>query len=263
MEPRARSFLALATAALLWTGLATAEPVIVRHVEGLVHDFLSLRSPGGDAIAEGELIQNAQGDRVTSRVVFHFKDGSLYDQTAIFSQRGHFQLISYQLVQKGPAFERSLDMMIDCATGHVTVAYENERGEEQVEDEHMDLPADLANGLVPVLLKNVQPDALPTSLTFVVPTPEPRLVKITVTVAGTEPFSVAGSTYKATHYVLKVDIGGIAGLIASLVGKLPPDSHLWILEGVAPAFLRSQSPMFLGGPIWQMDIVGPVWPGER
>ena len=263
MEPRTRSFLALATAALLWTRVAAAEPVAVRHVEGLVHDFLSLRAPGGDSLAEGELIQNAQGDRVTSRVVFHFKDGSLYDQTAVFSQRDHFQLISYHLVQKGPAFERSLDMMIDCPTGHVTVAYENERGEETVEDEHMDLPADLANGLIPVLLKNVQPDALPSSLSFVAPTPKPRLVKITVTVAGTEPFSFAGSTHKATHYVLKVDISGITGLIAPLVGKQPPDSHVWILEGEAPTFLRSQAPMFMDGPIWQMDIVGPVWPGER
>jgi hypothetical protein len=263
MEPRTRSFLTLAAAALLSARVAAAEPVVVQHVEGLAHSFLSLRTPGGDPIAEGELIQNAQGDRVTSRVVFHFKDGSLYDQTAVFSQRGHFQLISYRLVQKGPAFERSLDMMIDCPTGHVTVAYENERGEEKVEDEHMDLPADLANGLIPVLLKNLQPDTLPSSLSFVAPTPTPRLVKIAVTVAGAEPFSFAGSARKATHYVLKVDISGIAGLIAPLVGKQPPDSHVWILEGEAPAFLRSQAPMFLGGPTWQMDIVSPVWPGER
>ena len=263
MEPRTRSFRALATAALLWTRVAAAEPVVVRHVEGLVHSFLSLRTPGGDAIAEGELIQNAQDDRVTSRVVFNFKDGSLYDQTSIFSQRGHFQLISYRLVQRGPSFERPLDMMIDCPTGRVTVAYENERGEEKVEDEHLDLPADLANGLIPVLLKNVQPDALPSSLSFVAPTPKPRLVKITLSVAGAEPFSFAGSTHRATHYVLKVDISGITGLIAPLVGKQPPDSHVWILEGVAPAFLRSQSPLFMDGPIWQMDIVDSAWPGDR
>lgn len=263
MEPRTRSFLALATAALLWTRVAAAEPVVVRHVEGLVHDFLSLRSPGGDSLAEGELIQNAQGDRVTSRVVFHFRDGSLYDQTAVFSQRGHFQLISFNLVQKGPAFEPSLDMTIDCPTGHVTIAHENERGEKKVEDEYMDLPADLANGLIPVLLKNLQPDELPASLSLVAATPKPRLVKITVTVAGAESFSFAGSTRKAAHYVLKVDISGIAGLIAPLVGKQPPDSHVWILEGIAPAFLRSQAPMFMDGPIWQMDIVRPVWPGER
>jgi hypothetical protein len=127
----------------------------------------------------------------------------------------------------------------------------------------MDLPADLANGLIPILLKNVQQDALPSSLSFVAATPKPRLVKLAVAVAGSEPFSVAGSARKATHYVLKVDIGGIAGFIAPLVGKQPPDSHVWILEGEAPAFVRSQAPMFTGGPTWQIDLVSPVWPGGR
>jgi hypothetical protein len=258
-----RIFLALAAAVWLRTGVASAEPVVVRHVEGLVHGFLSLRSPEGDVLANGDLIQDSRDDRVTSHLLFHFKDGSLHDETAVFSQRGHFQLISYHLVQKGPAFERPLDMMIDCPTGHVTVDYKTEHGEEKVEDEHMDLPGDLANGLIPVLLKNVQPDALPSGLSFVAATPKPRLVKIAVAVAGSEPFSIAGSARKATHYVLKVDIGGIAGFIAPLVGKQPPDSHVWILEGEAPAFVRSQAPMFMGGPVWQTDLVSPVWPGGR
>jgi hypothetical protein len=100
-------------------------------------------------------------------------------------------------------------------------------------------------------------------LSFVAATPEPRLVKIAVAVAGPETFSIAGSDRKAMHYVLKVDIRGIAGLIAPLVGKQPPDSHLWILEGEAPAFVRSRAPLFTEGPIWQTDLVSPVWPGER
>ena len=263
MKLRNRFFLALAGAVLLRTNVASAEPVVVQHVEGLVHGFLSLRSPEGDVLANGDLIQNARDDRVTSRLVFHFEDGSLHDETAVFSQRGHFQLISNHLIQKGPAFERPLDMVIDCPNGHVTVRYKNEDGEEKVEDEHMDLPVDLANGLIPILLKNVQRDALPSSVSFVAATPKPRLVKVAITVAGTDPFSIAGSARKATHYVLKVDIGGIAGLLAPFVGKQPPDSHVWILEGEAPAFVRSQAPMFTGGPVWQTDLVSPVWPRGR
>ena len=154
-------------------------------------------------------------------------------------------------------------MTIDCPSGHVTVRYENADGEEKVEDEHMDLPVDLANGLIPVLLKNVQRDALPSSVSFVAATPKPRLVKVAMAVAGTDPFSIAGSARKATHYVLKVDIGGIAGFFAPFLGKQPPDSHVWILEGEAPTFLRSQAPMFMGGPVWQTDLVSPVWPRGR
>jgi len=257
-------FFALATVVLLGTSVPSAEPVVVRHVEGLVHGFLSLRSPEGAVIANGDLIQDTRGGRVTSRLVYHFKDGSLQDETAVFSQRGHFELISDHLVQKGPAFERPLDMMIDRPSGHVVVRYKNEHGEEKVEDEHMDLPPDLANGLIITLLKNVRRDALPPSVSLVVATPKPRLVKVTMAVvAGTEPFSVAGSARKATHYVLKIEIGGIAGLVAPLVGKQPPDSHVWILDGEAPAFVRSQAATFMGGPVWQTDLVSPVWPSGR
>jgi hypothetical protein len=230
----------------MWKGSSTVSP----------------RPPEGGVLANGD--HSGLAEMIASpATAVPFQRWFVHDETAVFSQRGHFQLISYHLVQKGPAFERPLDMMIDCPTGHVTVDYKNEHGEDKVEDEHMDLPRDLANGLIPVLLKNVQRDALPSGLSFVAATPKPRLVKIAVAVAGSEPFSIAGSARKATHYVLKVDIGGIAGFIAPLVGKQPPDSHVWILEGEAPAFVRSQAPMFMGGPVWQTDLVSPVWPGGR
>jgi hypothetical protein len=262
MELRNCFSVMMAVVGLLWTSASSAEPVAVRHVEGLAHGFLSLRSPTGDVLATGDLVQGARGDRVTSHLVFHFKDGSINDETTVFSQRGHFRLLSYNLVQQGPAFEQPLDMTIDGPTGHVTVHYKNEHGEEKVEDEQMNLPPDLANGMLITLLKNVRRGALPHSVSLVAVTPKPRLVKLTIAFAGTEPFSIAGSSRKATHYVIKVDIGGIAGVVAPLVGKQPPDSHVWILEGEAPAFVRAKAPMFTGGPVWQMDLVSPVWPGE-
>src|SRR5947208_2663959 len=183
----------LATFALLPPGAPSAEPVAVRHVEGLVHGFLSLRSVEGATLASGDLIQNARGDRVTTRLVFRFKDGSLHDETAVFSQRGHFRLLTDHLVQKGPAFERSIEMTIDSQTGQVRVRYQDDHGQEKTESERLELPTDLANGMIITLLKNVRRDALPKTLSFVAATPKPRLVKLTIAVAGVEPFSVAGS----------------------------------------------------------------------
>jgi hypothetical protein len=116
--------------------------------------------------------------------------------------------------------------------------------------------------LVP-LLKNVRREALPSSVSFLVATPAPRIVKLRIAVGGTEPFWTAGLSHDATHYVLHVDIGGLAGWIAPLVGKQPPDMHVWILEGEAPAFVRSRAPMFMGGPVWQTDLVSPVWTRGR
>ena len=263
MQLRAILVAFLAGVALLWADTPSADPVAVRHVEGLVHGFLSLRSPEGTVLASGDLIQNARADRVTSRLVFRFKDKSISDETAVFSQRGHFRLLSDHLVQKGPAFAQPFDMTINAQAGQVTVRYTDEDGEQKVEDEKMDLPPDVANGMIITLMKNVRRNALPPSVSLVVATPKPRVVKLALSVVGTEPFSTAGTGRRATHYVLKVDIGGLTGVLASLLGKVPPDSHVWILEGEAPAFVRSQAPMFMGGPLWQTELVSPVWPRPR
>ena len=134
---------------------------------------------------------------------------------------------------------------------------------QKFEDERLELPADLANGLIITLLKNVRPAALPPSLSFVAATPKPRLVKLKISVAGAEPFSVAGVARKATHYVLKVDIGGLSGVLAPLLGKQPPDSHIWIMEGEAPAFVKSEAALYLGGPLWRTELTSPVWPRPR
>jgi hypothetical protein len=259
MKLRNKAAVATMAAVLSLPATVRPEPVTVRYAEGLVHGFLSLRSADGKVIASGDLIQNVRGDRVTSRLVFHFADGSTHDETAVFSQRGRFLLLSDHLVQKGKAFERPIDMTIDRQAGQVTVRYTDEKGEQKSEVERLELPPDLANGMIITLLKNVRRNAMPKTLSFIAATPKPRLVKLELSVAGTEPFTVAGSARRATHYVLKVEIGGVAGLIAPLVGKQPEDSHVWILEGEAPAFVKSQASMFMGGPLWRTDLVSPVW----
>jgi hypothetical protein len=251
--------LAFAAAALSCPASILAEPVTVRYAEGLVHGFLSLRALDGTLVANGDLIQVARGDRVTARLIFRFKDGSLSDETAVFSQRGHFRLLSSHLVQKGPTFKTPLEATIDGVSGQVTVRYVDD-GKQKVEAEHLQLPPDLANGMILTLLKNVRPSAPPASLSMVAYTPKPRLVKLALSVAGEDRFTTNGSARKATHYVVKIEIGGLSGLIAPLVGKQPPDSHVWVLGGDAPAFVKSEAPMFLGGPVWRIELVSPTWP---
>jgi hypothetical protein len=249
-------------ASLLWASTVLGETVVVRHAEGLVHGFLTLKTLQGAPLADGDLIQTSRGDRVTTRLVFHFRDGSIHDETAVYSQRQHFRLISNHLVQKGPAFPQPLDMSIDGASGQITVRYAD-NGKQKVETERIEVPPDLANGVILTLLKNVQGGAPPKTLSFVAATPKPRLVKLAISAAGDESFSTGGAARKATHYVLKVEIGGISGLLAPLVGKQPPDSHVWILGGEAPAFVKSEQPLYAGGPLWRIELASPVWPTTR
>src|SRR4029077_10119310 len=103
----------LMIAVFLATLPLAAEQIPVRQREGVQHGFLVLRSiETGEALAEGELLQETRGDVVTSELVFHFKDGSLHDEKAVFSQRGKFRLISDHLIQKGPSFKHPTDMAV-------------------------------------------------------------------------------------------------------------------------------------------------------
>jgi hypothetical protein len=237
-----------------------AAQVVVRHTEGLVHGFLLLSTLEGKPLAEGDVIQVSRGNRVTSNLVFRFKDGSLHDETAVFSQRGHFRLLSYHLVQKGPSFHSPMEVSINTSAGQVTVRYTDDDGKEKTATDHMKLPLDVANGMIFTLLRNVPPDGRPITMSMVAATPKPRLVKLAGTAQGQEPFSIGGSQRIAMHYVLKVEVGGVSGMIAPLLGKQPPDIHVWILEGEAPAFVKSESQLYFGGPIWRIELVSPIWP---
>lgn len=250
----------LAGALLLSPRGACADPVAVRHPEGLVHGFLALHSLDGRKLADGELIQTSRGGRVTSRLVFRFADGSLHDETVVFSQRGRFRMLHDHLIQKGPAFPHPLEAEIDGTTGSVVVRYTDEDGAEKRVVEHFDLAPDISNGLVLTLLKNIRPDAARTTLTMIAATPKPRLVKLVVAPAGEEPFTTGGTQRKAVHFVVKIEIGGVAGVVAPIVGKQPPDTHVWILEGEAPAFVKSEGPLAMGADPWRIELVSPVWP---
>lgn len=214
----------------------------------------------GAAIAAGDLTQVARGDQVTSKLVFRFKDGSRQEETTVFSQRGNFRLISYHLMQKGAAFKNASDLSVTCSTGQVTVRYTDDNGKEKVASQHMALPPDLANGLIPTLLMNVRAGTPQMEVPMLVATPKPRLVKIVVNERGTEPFSLAGFSREAVHYVAKVEIGGVTGVVAPMVGKQPPDSQIWILGGEAPVFVKSETLSYMGGPMWRTELVSPLWP---
>jgi hypothetical protein len=240
-----------------------AEQIPVRQREGVQHGFLVLRSvETGEALAEGELLQDTRGDVVTSELVFHFKDGSLQDETAVFSQRRKFRLISDRLIQKGPSFKHPTEMTVDGKSGQVNIRYTEDDGKEKIYNEKMNLPPDVANGFTLTLLKNLT-GGTGAELSIVASTPKPRLVKLKVTTDGEDSFTTAGAARKAMHYMVKIELGGITGLVAPLFGKEPPDIHVWVLQGKHPAFVKSEGPLYAGGPIWRIELTSPVWPKER
>src|SRR5256885_13504395 len=213
----------------------TADQVPVRHMEGLMHGFLALRTLDGKRLADGEMTQIAAGDRVTSRLVFRFKDGSVYDDTTLFSQRGAFRVLSDHLVQRGPSFKQPMETSIDASSGEVTVRYKDQDGGEKVLKERRDLPPDIANGLLFTLVKHIQPSVPQTTVSMVATTPKPRLVKLEILPEGEKAIASGNTKHETVRYVVKVKIGGVAGLVGSPLGKKPPQHPLWGVPGQVSA----------------------------
>jgi len=254
-------FLASLICALqVWTQqMARADPVPVRQVEGSIHGLVEMRAEDGHVIASGDITRVVQGGHITSRLVFHFRDGSIDDETTVFSAHRSFLLITDHHIQKGPSFPHPIDVLIDERSGQVTVHSTGKDGKQEVKTEHLDLPPDLANGMIPVLVENLRPEA-PTTLSMVVTTPKPRLVKLVISGVGEDRYSLAGSARKAIHYEIKIDLGGVAGLVAPLIGKAPPHIEIWTIGGAATTFAREQGPLYPEGPMVTIQLASPKWP---
>ena len=149
--------LAVLTCALtLAAAPAFAEPVAVKFTEGVAHAFPVLRSAGGEKLAQGELVQIPRGDRVENRLTFRFRDGSVYDERVVFTQKDTFTLVSYQILQKGPSFPESIDAKVDRHSGRYEVRYKgDEEATEEVLKGKIELPNDVYNGLLGMLMKNL------------------------------------------------------------------------------------------------------------
>ncbi len=253
-------YAALAIVSLLAPSILQADEVLVRHRQGSLLGFLVLRNTNGAMIADGTSSQIVSGGRVTTKTQFHFKDGSTYEETAIFSQSKSFRLQNYHLIQRGPSFPKPVEVLIDCPRGQVEVRSQDDKGHDKVIKQHMDLPTNLANGILFTLLENLQLGRPTNTLSLLATTPKPRVVRLKITPTGTkDPFWIGDSRYEAAHYVLKIDIGGIAGKVAPLVGKQPPDAEVSILDQAPPQVVKFEGQLFEGGPIWQMELTAPTW----
>src|SRR4051812_41675232 len=229
---------------LLLIASSLAESIPVRHTEGDAFGFLALRDTTGKTLAYGELKQVLQGSDglVMEDLRFVFKDGSSYREITKFTQKGEFHLVSDQVVQKGPSFKQQSDSLLDTASGNITVKT-TESGKEKTTTQHLDIPADVANGLLMTITKNLDPSAAETTLSFVAVSDKPRIVKLKISPGPERTFRVGLLKHHAQHYVIKTEIQGVAGVIAPVVGKQPPEIHIWIVKSAAPLFLKFEGPL--------------------
>jgi hypothetical protein len=123
------------------------------------------------------------------------------------------------------------------------------------------MPSDLYNGLVIPVIKNISPEAGETKVSMIVAAPKPRVVTLDMMPQAPGTFYLAGIPRKATVYEIKIEIGGLAGIIAPVIGKQPPNIFIEIFRGELPAFLRESGSLFEGGEILTISLIGPTWQG--
>jgi len=116
-----------------------AAPIAVRLVEGTAHGLLLVRSISGEILGHGDFLQVVHPDRIESRLVLRFKDGSLHDENVAFSQQGVFTMLRYRLVQRGPSFPETLDAVLDRKTRSYKVQ-STRQGKEETLTGSIELP---------------------------------------------------------------------------------------------------------------------------
>jgi hypothetical protein len=257
----ARPSVLLLLAALQWPCSLAAAPVPVRFLEGLTHGFLVLRTLDGALIASGDLFQSAKSGEVESRMLLHFKDGSLFEEKLVFTQQRVFTLKNYRLMQRGPAFTDDTEISLERATGRYRVKTKPHKdGKEEVHEGTLDdLPLDVYNGgMILTVAKNL-PKGVSETVHTVAFTPKPRLIQLELAPAGEQKVLVGALARTATDYVFKPKLGVLLKVVATVLGRVPPDSHAWIVASEMPAFVRFEGPLSITGSVWRLEPTVPRW----
>ncbi len=240
--------------------LSGADSLRARLKQGTGHIFLLILDEDGKTLAAGESLQTVKGYTVTTRTTFHFRDGSLDEETTVFEQRVNLRLLSDDHLQRGPAFPHPTEIRIEAAPGRVTI-HDLESG--KTTSHELKIPFDLANGIITQVLQNIPEDTAETKVSYVLPTSKPRLATLAISRAGEDNYTLGGERQTAKKLEIKVELGGVAGLIAPVIGKEPRSGTAWMAGGKVPMFIRIQTQFYEGGPLWTIQQTAPAWPSDE
>jgi len=164
---------------------------------------------------------------------------------------------TYHTIQRGPAFSKDLEATLERSSGKYTVKTRDHKdGEEEKIDGALDLPANVYNGMILTVLKNLRKRAAET-IRLVMFTPKPEIMKLELTPAGQEQIYIGGLAKTANAYTLHPDLEGAKKLLTILAGRVPPDGRILVLADEVPTFLRFRGQLFMDGPIWRIELTSP------
>jgi hypothetical protein len=168
---------------------------------------------------------------------------------------------SYRLVQHGPAFAADTEIELNRAASTYRIkTTDHKAGQVKALDGKLELPPDTYNGMIFAVTKNLPKGAAET-VHLVAFTPEPRIIELQIAPANEQRVVIGKLDKVALHYVLKPQLGALLTLFATILGRVPPDEDVWVIKDDVPAFARFEGPLYVGGPVWRLELTSPHWPG--
>jgi len=151
-------------------------------------------------------------------MIFHFGDGSYFEESTTYTQHQVFRMESYHLVQRGPAFAADLDAMLSRDGRYVVTSTSHKGGKAERYAGRLDLPSDTYNGLPIVAAMNLRLGDTVT-IHLVAFTPKPRLIGLRIA------FRKSKSPYLSTGVPMLIIRTTRASLIAtSLPNRVPKEN---------------------------------------
>ncbi len=244
---------------ILFASAAFADQLRATFQQGALHAFLVVRDEGGKIIGTGDVVNVRAGNVWKLRMTLKFNDGSVDDETAVYQQHTTLRLLTDHHIQKGPSYPKPMDMTIDVPKKTVTW-HDYKDGKDDIKTDTMDLPPDLVNGLLALVIQDMPKGSDDLKMSYIAATPKPRIVKMAVHLDGQDHFRFGDTSREAAKFRLHIELGGIVGVIAPIVGKEPPDIYIWVAQGEVPTFLRTNGALFEGAPVWNIELSSPTWP---
>jgi hypothetical protein len=229
--------------------------VTLRYPQADLHGFPSMSDESGKLIADGELIQKLERDRLVVHAVWRFKDGRIAVEDDQLRLKPELRQDSFRWVERrGNRELRRIE--VDFRTGKATVTHFNE-GKPETWNEKLDLPAGKAfTGYSTALAVSQLRDELADKearreLTFVAFTPKPRTVSLEISRNQGVRIRAAGRELAADLYQLHPSLPFPISLFAGA-----KDAHLWFTHSAPPALLRAEQNLVeKDDPVVLIDVI--------
>jgi len=222
-------------------GRAAGDPIRLAWQEGDVAGTTAILAPDDHVIGMIEYRQVRRGERLSSRRIARFTDGSSDEDEAEAIVGDRLEAIAGHTIVRDTDGETTVDLSIDVRGGRITGTVGRGAARREVLTEAKLPPATYWGPLVFIALKNFDANAEDGRLVFrtIAPTPTPRIFDMALTDTGPAPVEQAGITLAAHRFVLTPTFNRA---IDPIIRLIVPDATFFILPGEPPALARYAGP---------------------